>query len=59
LKPSESRYHKALGDCFLQQAKNEPALIEYQSALEESPMGTEAGDIKSKIDYLKTVLKRK
>jgi hypothetical protein len=56
LKPDAVRFHKTLAECLLQQKKNEAALLEYRTALQADPTGVDAGDIKSKIDYLTSVV---
>ena len=57
LKPTESRYRKVLGDCLLQQIEMDLAILEYRSALDNNPDSIDAGDIKNKIDYIKSVVK--
>lgn len=57
VKPNESRYHKLLADCLLQQKKNDAALCEYRTALDLNPQTVDAGDIKNKLEYLKQVLR--
>jgi Flp pilus assembly protein TadD len=58
LNSEDARYHKFLADCLMQQKKNDEARLEYTNALRCQPPPTDAGDIKTKVDYLNTVLKR-
>lgn len=59
MKPNEASYHKVLADSFLQEKKYDESLCEYRTTVELSPQAQDAGDIKTKIDYLKQVLKVK